>query len=76
MIGDKMLIYRRDTGQFFAKWRGKTREPVWCYLAKDAKVFYRINEALAAKEQLGIGVRIVSEKEGKEIDSLRYREAE
>ena len=74
MIGDKMLIYNRDTGQFFAKWRGRNREPVWCDYAAEAHVFYRIGDAYSTKESLGLGVRIVSEKESIKIDTLKRRE--
>ena len=78
MIGDKMLIYNRDTGQFFSRWRVKRagREPIWCDWAHGAHVFSVIRDALSVKEELGMGVRIVSETEGRKIDALRkYREA-
>lgn len=69
-----MLIYDRDNGRFFAKWRGKSREPVWSEYSTGGQVFHRISDAFAVKEQL-FGARIVSENEAKKIDTLKRRGA-
>lgn len=68
-----MLIYDRDNGRFFAKWR-KSREPVWSEYSTGGQVFHRISDAFAVKEQL-FGARIVSENEAKKIDTLKRRGA-
>lgn len=78
MLGDKMLIYDRNAGMFFAGWKkrnNKIVEPLWSAKAKGGFVTNRLGTAYDLKEQLGLGVRIVSETEANKIDALReYRE--
>lgn len=77
MIGDKMLLYDRENGRFFAGWKATKRQtdelvPTWSEWGKDALVVYRLSAAYRIKEALGVGVRIVSETEAHKIDSMRY----
>lgn len=81
MLGDKMYLYDRNNGRFFAGWNGKCANgailpPIWSTNAREAKIVSSLRYAYDLKERLGEGVRIVSETEARKIDKLReYREA-
>lgn len=78
IIGDKMLLYDRNNDVFFAGYkRMNTNAPKWCKDFGGAMVITQLSTAYRLKEQLGLGVRIVSETEAKKINALReYREAQ
>lgn len=80
MLGDKMLIYDKANDRFFAGWRDGKRNgseiqlPTWSKSVKGAKIVCRLNAAYYIKEQLGLGMYIVSDDEANRIEALReYR---
>lgn len=77
IIGDKMLLYDRDKGLFFAGYKKNKMIPMWSENMKNGMVLNRLADAYRIKEQLGLGIRIVSATEARKINMLReYREAE
>lgn len=68
MIGNKMLLYDKANDMFFAGYKAKeSGVPVWCKSVSDAVVVNQVSVAYRFKEQLGVGVRIVTEEEANEI---------
>lgn len=78
IIGDKMLLYDRDNDLFFAGYGKKNyTKPKWSKSLSGAMVINRLSYAYMVKEQLGLGVRIISATEARKINALReYREAQ
>lgn len=72
MIGKKMLLYDKANDMFFAGYkarrgRGAEMTPTWCKSIAEAIVVDKVDVAYRYKEQLGLGVRIVTEEEASEI---------
>ena len=69
MIGKKMLLYDRAKDMFFAgyKKKGRAVTPTWCKSVDEAVVVDQVDVAYRYKEELGLGVRIVTEEEASEI---------
>ena len=67
-----MLLYNKANDMFFAGYKarkGRSMEltPAWCQAISEAMVVDKVDVAYQYKEQLGLGVRIVTEEEASEI---------
>ena len=77
MIGKKMLLYDKANDAFFAGYKvknGKTL-PTWVKDDGGALVINQVDVAVQYKDELGLGVRIVTEEEADEIKTKRVRNA-
>lgn len=70
LIGKRMLLYNKPYDMFFAGYRhakGCKEVPTWCKSISEAVVVSEVDAAVQYKENLGYGVRIVTEEEANEI---------
>lgn len=64
-----MLLYDKANDVFFAGYKAKGGKvaPTWCKPIGLALVVSKVDEAVQYKDELGMGVRIVTEEEASEI---------